>query len=501
MVASKEVEAATSVPSPLEDGPHKHAEVLGASHETVVIDEDLSRMIARKFDYRILILFLIINLFSFIDRVNIGNARLLGLEKDLELGVGLRYNIALMCLFVSYCVVELPSNIACKYFGGNIWIPFLVFSFSIITTLTSLVESRGSLYAVRFLLGCVEGGISPGLVWMLSQFYRRQELGFRTSIYISAASASGAFGGLLAIGLSKIPPWGLIHTWRNIYFFEGIISLFIAIAAWFIIPSGPETAKFLTEEEKATAVTRLLADAVGTSERGRTQFKHVWQALTSPHVIGCGFGFFLSNTVAQAFGVFAPSIIRGMGYSSTDAQLLSVGPYAVACGFSIAVGYLSDRYKQRALPIICTAPFAIAGFFMLEFLPNDRPAAKYGALYLAATGLYAFVPIWLTWAVNNCATATVRAACSGIVFTMGSLGGIMAPWMFLPRDAPAYRTGHAVLVAFLCGSWACAVLLWGYCRWENRQRDMGKRDHRLQGLTREQELELSSRHPAFRYLV
>lgn len=55
-----------------------------------------------------------------------------------------------------------------------------------------------------------------------SSSYRRQELGFRTSIYISAASASGAFGGLLAIGLSKIPPWGLIHTWRNIYFFEVI---------------------------------------------------------------------------------------------------------------------------------------------------------------------------------------------------------------------------------------------------------------------------------------
>ena len=169
MSASKEVEAATAPSTHLESGPAKHEEILGASHETVIIDENLSRKIVRKFDLRLLILFLVINLFSFIDRVNIGNARLLGLEKDLELGVGLRYNIALMCLFVSYCVVELPSNIACKHFGGNVWMPFLVFSFGLITTLTSLVETRGSLYAVRFLLGCVEGGISPGLVWMLSQ--------------------------------------------------------------------------------------------------------------------------------------------------------------------------------------------------------------------------------------------------------------------------------------------------------------------------------------------
>lgn len=63
-----------------------------------------------------------------------------------------------------------------------------------------------------------------------------------------------------------------------------------------MIPAGPETAKFLTEEEKVTAVNRLLADSVGTSEGGRTRFKHVWQAFSSPHVLGCGLGFFLSKS-------------------------------------------------------------------------------------------------------------------------------------------------------------------------------------------------------------
>lgn len=149
----------------------QHTETLGATHETLIIDETISSRIRRKYDFRILPLFLLINLFSFIDRVNIGNARLLGLSKDLELAVGLRYNIALMCLFVSYCVVELPSNILCKKIGGHIWIPSLVLSFSILTICTAVVENRAGLYAIRFLLGCAEGGISPGLVWMLSQLY------------------------------------------------------------------------------------------------------------------------------------------------------------------------------------------------------------------------------------------------------------------------------------------------------------------------------------------
>lgn len=66
-------------------------------------------------------------------------------------------------------MVELPSNILCKKIGGHIWIPFLVISFGTITVLTSVVKNRQGLYAVRFFLGCVEGGISPGLVFMLSQ--------------------------------------------------------------------------------------------------------------------------------------------------------------------------------------------------------------------------------------------------------------------------------------------------------------------------------------------
>ena len=142
---------------------------LEAQHTNIVVDESVSKRVVRKYDIHLLIFFVIINLFCFIDRVNIGNVRLLGLAEDLKLNVGLRYNIALMCLFVPYCVVELPANILCKRVGGHIWIPSLVSAFAIITTLTSVVQNRGGLYAARFVLGVVEGGVSPGLIWLLSQ--------------------------------------------------------------------------------------------------------------------------------------------------------------------------------------------------------------------------------------------------------------------------------------------------------------------------------------------
>ncbi|RFU27613.1 hypothetical protein B7463_g8741, partial [Scytalidium lignicola] len=401
--------------------------ILGASNEIVTFDPEVSRRVIRKYDRWLLPFFFLINLFCFIDRINIGNARLLGLSTDLGLVVGLRYNIALMCLFVSYCVVELPANIACKKIGGHLWIPFLVFTFGLVTMLTAVVESRGGLYAIRFVLGCLEGGISPGLVFLLAQFYRRRELGFRLSVYSCAASASGAFGGLFAIALDKIPPWGMINTWRNIFFFEGLISIIIGAVGFYLIPAGPVEARFLSDDEKTVAVNRLRVDAAGTTEQG-TKLKHVLQAMKSPHTLGCGLGFFFANSCAQTFSVFSPLIIAAMGYTDTRAQLLSVGPYATAATASVILGYLSDKYKRRGIPIMCITPLAITGFFMLEFLPKDMPGAKYGALFLVAPGAYACLPIWLAWGVNNAATPTVRASATAVVYTLANLGGIVSPY-------------------------------------------------------------------------
>ncbi|KAL2826340.1 major facilitator superfamily domain-containing protein [Aspergillus pseudoustus] len=429
-----------------------------------------TRSILRKFDLRLLTLFTIINLFSFIDRVNIGNARLLGLQDDLDLS-GNRFNIALTCLLVTYCVVELPSNILCKIFGGHVYVPCLVFGFGVITMCIAFVETRGALYACRALLGVFEGGISPGLVFMLSLFYRRHELGFRTSIYISASSASGAFGGLLAIGLSKIPQWGVIHTWKNIFFFEGLVSIVLAVIAFATIPSGPGTANFLTEAQRKLAVGRLRTDTAGTTEQPRTTLRDVKEGLTTLPIVACAIGFFFGNTCAQSFSLFSPSIIGAMGYTDELAQLLSVGPYVAACLLSILTGYISDKYRLRGPLILSTAPLGIAGTALLLFLPDSQPSAKYGALYLAAPGIYAFLPLWITWAVNNATTPTVKAVAAGLVFSVGSLGGVLAPWVYLARDAPGYHVGHAILFAFLLASCAVCGGLVVYIRRVNRRRE------------------------------
>lgn len=138
---------------------------------------------------------------------------------------------------------------------------------------------------------------------------------------------------------------------------------------------------------------------------------------------------------------------------------------------------------------------------MLEFVPSTHPWTKYGAIYLGLPGLFACLPIYMSWCLNNCATATVRASAAGVLFAIGSLSGLIAPWVYLTNDARGYRVGNGVMIGMVCGTWITALTLRFYCQWENRQRDQGKRDYILEGLSPAQERELSSKHPSFRYII
>ncbi|KAJ3528417.1 hypothetical protein NM208_g10204 [Fusarium decemcellulare] len=184
-------------------------------------DEDRLRL---KLDFRILPVVFILFMLCFIDR----NARIEGMGSDLNL-YGYRFNIALTIFYIPYILVEIPSNVLLKRIGGRFYIPTLVFLFGLVSMCTAFVKGYRGLLACRFLLGLAEGGVLPGIAYYLSTFYRRKELMFRISLFIMGASMAGAFGGLLAAALSKIPHWGTasapIETWRNIFFLEGLLSM------------------------------------------------------------------------------------------------------------------------------------------------------------------------------------------------------------------------------------------------------------------------------------
>lgn len=244
----------------------------------------------------------------------------------------------------------------------------------------------------------------PGIAFFLSAFYKRKELYFRVGIYVSAASMAGAFGGLLAAGLAKIPRWGVesapIHTWRNIFFFEGLLTMIIGGLAPLILPQSPETSTWLTEREKFIAAERLRIEHRANANQV-VKPHHIKRALLNINNYICAAGFFCINITVQGLSVFMPTILRDLGWTATRAQLYSVPVYVSASAIAILIAFISDKTRQRGLYLAAFTTLGITGFAMLR---ADMSAnARYGAVYLCALGAFPGGPGFLSWGLNNAA--------------------------------------------------------------------------------------------------
>ncbi len=364
---------------------------------------------------------------TFLDRINIGNARIQGLAVDLDLNQGVRFNWALSIFYIVYLLVEVPSNILLKRIGGRFYLPLLVCGFGLVSICTAFTVNFEGLMVARVFLGIFEGGAMPGMAFFLSCFYKRNELLFRMGIYVSAASIAGAFGGLLATGLARVPEWGVgsmrIHTWRNIFFFEGLITMIVGLAAPIWMPTSPGGAYFLSERERRIAVERLIRENKADPAAAVT-WQDIRQAVFCIHNYTCALGFFLINITVQGLSVFMPTILKDLGWTDTMAQLYSVPPYVAACLVAVAVAYGSDKSHQRGIWLASFSILAIIGFAILRWV--ETPNIRYMALYFVTVGAFPGGPGFLSWAMNNSAGPSVRAVTSAYVVTLGTIGGIVA---------------------------------------------------------------------------
>ena len=373
------------------------------SHPELTWTEEEETAIRRKIDIHTVPLVTLLYMLCFLDRANIGNARIQGLEKDLGLQ-GLQFNWALSIFYIVYLLVEVPSNIILKRVGPKFYLPFLVCGFGFISLCTSFVKSFAGLLVARFFLGVFEGGAMPGMAFFLSCFYKRNELLFRIGIYVSAASIAGAFGGLLASGLVQIPEWGVasmrIGSWRNIFFFEGLVTMICGILAPMGMPTKPSEAYFLTERERLIAAERLVREHKSDPDQNVT-WADVKRAVFCIHNYTCALGFFLINITVQGLSVFMPTILRNMFPEGTaiQAQLYSVPPYVCACIVAIMIAYASDKTKQRGIWLASFSILALIGFAILRW--ETRSNIRYMALYFVTIGAFPGGPGFLSWAMNS----------------------------------------------------------------------------------------------------
>ncbi|KAK1228308.1 hypothetical protein PQX77_008653 [Marasmius sp. AFHP31] len=210
---------------------------------------------------------------------NIGNARLQGLEADLGL-VGNQYNIALTMFFIPYCIFECPSNLILKRARPRIWLPGITVVWGTVMTVMGLVKNYPQLVTCRVFLGIAEAGLFPGVIYHFTIWYPRHMLQLRIGLFYGTAALSGAFSGLLAFGISYMSGTGGFNGWRWIFILEGLGTVIVGLVGFLVLVDFPDTAGFLTPEERDYVIRRNKYDNFGVGEEERFSVKYIIQAFT-----------------------------------------------------------------------------------------------------------------------------------------------------------------------------------------------------------------------------
>lgn len=267
--------------------------------------------------------------------------------------------------YISYIIFELPSNIACKWIGPGWFIPFLTLGFGGASIATAFVHTKAQICGVRFVLGIFEAGMLPGVAYYMSRWYRRSELAFRLSIYIAMGAFGGAFGGLLASGILSLDHVGSLHDWRMIFVVEGIMTIGLAVVAFFTMTDRPESARWLSQEEKDLAIARVKSERVGVTEvLDKISWTKTVRGVTSPITMATSFMFLLTNITVQGLAFFLPTIVRTIypDASVVSQQLRTVPPYMVGTFFTVCINYFSWRFDKRNLFIHLSAVPVMVGY-------------------------------------------------------------------------------------------------------------------------------------------
>ncbi|KAF7324460.1 MFS domain-containing protein [Mycena sanguinolenta] len=419
--------------------PEKHADASSLDSDRPVVNEKLERVVWRKLDIWVLPIVSLFYLLSFLDRTNIGNAKVAGLLTSLHM-TPKQYSIALTVTYVPYIAAELPSNLLLKIVGPNLMLPTMLTLWGVVCTCQGVVKTYHGLLACRFFLGLLEGGVFPGLVLYLSFFYPRQRLQTRVSTFFSSASISGAFGGIMAYGIINLNGKHVV----------------VGLVSFFFMPASPDHARFLNDEEKSYIKAKLKEDgAISGDDADSFSWAEVGKAFVSIHVLIVGIVFFFSGVVLYSLAYFTPSIIQTLGYTAAKAQLMSVPPFAVAFVVAMIAAWISDRYKCRGIVSSVCSVFCIIGFAM--FLRSKNHHVQYGSLFLSIPGTYAMAPAISTWNANNAAPHVRRATAIAIGFIMTNSGGILATWLLGSLSpAPALHQSDQAAAHLLPCSWPCS---------------------------------------------
>lgn len=443
-------------------------------------DADIKRVV-RKVDLRLIPLCGLMYCVSLLDRTNLSNAAIAGMTKELNLRTKNpdRYSVITLVFFITYVIAQPPTTILVRFFGPRIWLATITLCWGATMIGFGFVKDWKTLVGLRLILGILESGFFPGVVYLLSTWYKRYEVGKRYSIFYFIGSLASALGGILAYGLMQLEGTHGYGGWRWIFIVEGCLTCGVAFLGYIFLVSFPDNTKsrsirFISEEERQIVIARVNQDR-GDADLEEFTLKRWLGGAADWKIWAYGACFGCATTVSYALAYFLPIILNlELKYSTGTAQCLIAPPYAFAGIVMFATGWFGDKYHQRGLCVAFNALLCIIGLAVMGWAYHDT-RARYFGVFFATAGANANVPSVLTYQANNIRGQWKRAFCSATLVGGGALGGIVGSTVFRSEDSPTYIPGLSVAM----GSQVVILILVGVLtvtfRANNKKADAGEK--------------------------
>ena len=392
---------------------------------------------------------------AYIDRINVSFAALT-MRDDLGISAA-TYGFALGTFYWGYFIFEVPSNVVLEKVGARLWIARIMITWGILAGVTAMVTGGTSFGVVRFFLGVAEAGFFPGLVlyftyWFPTYHHARIVSGFLIGLPIAVAGGAPISTALL--GLDGM--FGL-KGWQIMYIAEGVPTVLLGLATFFILTDRPAQAKFLTEAEKAWLSAKLASER--EAKEAVKKFS-VMQGFFDPKVLLLALNYF--GIVVASLGIlfFVPQIIKSIGVTDNmTVGWLTMIPYISGGIGLVGWGLISDRMNERRWNLLGACVVSTVGLIIAGMTIGSWWAMV--GLSIATFGFYGSKgPFWSMPPMFM--TGTAAAASIAWINSIGNLGGFFGPWYVgIIKDWSGSYAGGLYGLAFLCliSSIVCALFL------------------------------------------
>lgn len=384
-----------------------------------------SKQVYRRITLHLIPFIFICYLFNYLDRVNVGFAKLQMLDalKFSETVYGLGAGI----FFIGYVLCGLPSNLALSRVGPRRWIGVMMIAWGTLSTCLLFVTTPTHFYVLRLLTGAAEAGFFPGIVLYLSQWYPSHRRGRIMALFMSAIPVSGLLGGPFSGWILNhfAAGQGGLAGWQWMFLIQGLPTVLLGLLAFKLLCNKVEEATWLSPRER-----QLVASEIADEERSRPKHEKVSVVaiLTMPFIWVFGFIYFCIQAGVYAINFWLPSIIKGLGFS--DALVIgwiSAIPYLLAGVFMIVVGRSADLHNERRWHLVVPMLMGAGGLIIAANFAGT-PAIAILGLTIATMGALTGLPMF--WPLPTAfLSASVAAGGLALINSVGQLAGFLSPYL------------------------------------------------------------------------